>query len=367
MTFGQTIKALRKERNITQEKLAEYLNVSAQAISRWETDITMPEITLLAPIANIFNVTTDYLLGVDIYKRNENIKKVYRNASLKACENTNSRYKNAIAIIRDGLKLYPDSWLLKIELVSYLFVPSATNNQKEYLKNLKEMNAICEDIISNCQDSSIRSKAVYFICSSAKILNNKERAIELAKSMPSYYESREHLMSSLLEGDELKEHIKEGIKTSYISILSGIEILSNGKSKEELYQLYRKYLAIQDVIYDNDDFVKSSLFGSSALSWAESFANVNELDTAFEILNKELERINEIAESTLTSFSPLVPLYISNQIKQKNIEEKQSDLCFRLKEYLKELENDFPVETKSDKRYSEYLNNIKNFISKYER
>ncbi len=222
MTFGQTIKALRKERNITQEKLAEYLNVSAQAISRWETDITMPEITLLAPIANIFNVTTDYLLGVDIHKRNENIKMIYCDASLKACENTNNRYKNAIAIIRDGLKLYPDSWLLKIGLASYLYVPPTTNNHKEYIKNLKEMNDICEDIISNCHDLSIRSRAVYFICSSAKNIDNKERAIELAESMPSYYESREFLMSSLLEGEELKEHIKEGIKSSYIWILSGL-------------------------------------------------------------------------------------------------------------------------------------------------
>ena len=66
MTFGQKIKKLRKEADYTQEQLGEMLSVSTQAVSRWETDAAMPDISLLAPIANLFNVTTDYLLDVDI-------------------------------------------------------------------------------------------------------------------------------------------------------------------------------------------------------------------------------------------------------------------------------------------------------------
>ena len=68
MTFGQTIKVLRKEANMTQESLAELLSISPQAVSRWETDAAMPDISLLPPLANLFNVTTDYILG------NEDIK-----------------------------------------------------------------------------------------------------------------------------------------------------------------------------------------------------------------------------------------------------------------------------------------------------
>jgi transcriptional regulator with XRE-family HTH domain len=51
MTFGQTIKALRKEANMTQENLAELLSISPQAVSRWETDVAMPDISLLPPLA----------------------------------------------------------------------------------------------------------------------------------------------------------------------------------------------------------------------------------------------------------------------------------------------------------------------------
>ena len=62
MSFGQIIKKLRREADMTQERLAELLSVSAQAVSRWENDSAMPDVSLLAPLANLFHVTTDYLL-----------------------------------------------------------------------------------------------------------------------------------------------------------------------------------------------------------------------------------------------------------------------------------------------------------------
>jgi transcriptional regulator with XRE-family HTH domain len=64
MTFGQRLKKLRREHDMTQERLADYLGVTPQAVSRWETDAVMPDITLLPAFANLFHVTTDYLLGV---------------------------------------------------------------------------------------------------------------------------------------------------------------------------------------------------------------------------------------------------------------------------------------------------------------
>ena len=64
MTFGQKIKTLRRGVNMTQENLAELLSISPQAVSRWETDAAMPDISLLPPIANLFHVTTDYLIGM---------------------------------------------------------------------------------------------------------------------------------------------------------------------------------------------------------------------------------------------------------------------------------------------------------------
>ena len=50
MSFGKTIKKLRREREMTQEQLAEILSISPQAVSRWETDMAMPDISLIAPL-----------------------------------------------------------------------------------------------------------------------------------------------------------------------------------------------------------------------------------------------------------------------------------------------------------------------------
>ena len=66
MSVGTTIKKLRRERDMTQEQLAEYLGITANAVSQWECDKTSPDISQLPILANLFEVTTDFLLGVDV-------------------------------------------------------------------------------------------------------------------------------------------------------------------------------------------------------------------------------------------------------------------------------------------------------------
>lgn len=60
--FGATITALRKKNGLTQTALAKLLNVSDKAVSKWETGLGYPEITLLPKIAAEFGVTVDYLM-----------------------------------------------------------------------------------------------------------------------------------------------------------------------------------------------------------------------------------------------------------------------------------------------------------------
>ncbi|MEA5059348.1 MAG: helix-turn-helix domain-containing protein [Candidatus Pelethousia sp.] len=65
MTIGKKIVALRKEAGLTQEQLAEKLGISPQAVSKWENDISCPDISTLPLLASLFNVTVDDLLGID--------------------------------------------------------------------------------------------------------------------------------------------------------------------------------------------------------------------------------------------------------------------------------------------------------------
>ncbi len=62
MTFGEKLKAIRKEKGYSQEEMAGLLDVSRQAVSKWESDRGIPEIDKLLQISNMFGVTLDYLL-----------------------------------------------------------------------------------------------------------------------------------------------------------------------------------------------------------------------------------------------------------------------------------------------------------------
>jgi transcriptional regulator with XRE-family HTH domain len=62
MRLGQKIADLRKKNNLSQESLAEKMNVSRQAVSKWESEQSIPDIEKIVNLSELFGVTTDYLL-----------------------------------------------------------------------------------------------------------------------------------------------------------------------------------------------------------------------------------------------------------------------------------------------------------------
>lgn len=70
-TLGNRIAELRRGKNITQDEMAEKLNVTAQAVSKWENDLSCPDIMLLPKIAQMLSVTVDELLSDQPKKRVE--------------------------------------------------------------------------------------------------------------------------------------------------------------------------------------------------------------------------------------------------------------------------------------------------------
>lgn len=64
MNIGEIIKNRRKNRNITQAELAELLNITPQAVSRWEMGISLPDIAMVPKISEVLWVTADELLGI---------------------------------------------------------------------------------------------------------------------------------------------------------------------------------------------------------------------------------------------------------------------------------------------------------------
>lgn len=107
-TMGQIIKRLRKERMLTQEALAERLGVTFQAVSKWETDAGMPDVSQIVPLANAFGVKTDVLFGMEGQDGAEAVQEMIRSAYARiAVPATTESLLECYQTLQAGLKRWP--------------------------------------------------------------------------------------------------------------------------------------------------------------------------------------------------------------------------------------------------------------------
>ena len=107
-TMGQIIKRLRKERMLTQEALAERLGVTFQAVSKWETDAGMPDVSQIVPLANAFGVQTDVLFGMVGQDGAEAVQDMIRSAYARiAVPATTESLLECYQTLQAGLKRWP--------------------------------------------------------------------------------------------------------------------------------------------------------------------------------------------------------------------------------------------------------------------
>ena len=103
INIAKQLLAARHEKKITQEELASYVGVSKAAVSKWESGVSFPDITLLPKLATYFNVSIDELIGYEPQLTGEQIKELY--CQLK---NTfaNEKFEVAMAECRELEKKY---------------------------------------------------------------------------------------------------------------------------------------------------------------------------------------------------------------------------------------------------------------------
>jgi len=138
MNIGNQIKTLRLEKKVKQEELAEYLGVSAQAVSKWETGASTPDITLLPGIATYFGVAIDELFSISEetqYERIENMffreRRIHPETFVQSVRFLNDQ----IAKDADNARAYED--------LAYLYNHRAASDHteaSEYAKRVLELN-----------------------------------------------------------------------------------------------------------------------------------------------------------------------------------------------------------------------------------
>ena len=151
MNIGSIIKELRQKKKMSQEELAEYLGVSAQAVSRWETSVSYPDITLLPLIANVFNVTVDYLLGTDKFKNDKLIEEVKKEYHKYQCKGDNV---GAHKYMKQIYEKYPN-----VENLQLMYADSCSAAHNEDKSIIDEGIEVLERLVRLSCNEELKSKA----------------------------------------------------------------------------------------------------------------------------------------------------------------------------------------------------------------
>ena len=149
MTLGQRIQQLRKEHGMSQEALGEQLGVSRQAISKWESDNTIPEIDKLIALAKLFGVSVGILLGVEEDDPSVPAAEELTDRELKAIEAIVSRYLEKTQQQKPKRKIWPIiiGWVVVLFLVFWFKGQLETMNSR--LSNLQSnINSINSNVSS---------------------------------------------------------------------------------------------------------------------------------------------------------------------------------------------------------------------------
>ncbi len=303
MTFGQKIKLLRREASMTQENLAELLSISPQAVSRWETDVAMPDISLLPPIANLFDVTTDYLLGMETYQKD--LRKAEFDEAFDKyweCDDKEKNYQIALRAVAE----YPGNmeyveWLASAEY----YVAIAALDNSEYMRLLENSVKHYKFVLDNAKDSKLYSKALWGIVLALSNVQKRDEAKQYAM-LEEDEEKRNELLCWCLEGEERKKHCQRLTNIKLNSLL--FQLTFGQKDSIEAYDAVEKVL---NIMFPDGNFqYYHNTLQYNSIGKAFCFCKTQQYDCALKELKKaryHAEEMTKINHQNIIKFT--APLF----------------------------------------------------------
>lgn len=195
--IGQKIRLLRKNNDVTQDKLAAYLGVTPQAVSRWESEICYPDIESLPQIADFFGVGMDELLCYDSVQKEAKIKSYIDQAEILA---SNEKLGECLALLREAYADIPSSYEIQLELAKTLSAISAEGKPRK--NDLIEAVSLCNHILEYCADDEIRDETKKTLCDIySHQLGNDQLALDIAEKLHSMDYSKEIVKATVLTGE----------------------------------------------------------------------------------------------------------------------------------------------------------------------
>ena len=187
--LGEKIRTLRKEKNISQEVLAQYLGVSFQAVSKWENGDNLPDVTMIPAIASFFEVSTDELFD---FNRLETEQKV-----LKLCgeiaEYRYTRPEEAEKAYRDLLRQYPGN---DIVMANLLYALQNLNRHEETI-------SMCKTVMAGTKYDDIRFDAARIMAETYKEMGEYTLCKQAIDLIPEFFFTHREEKALLLEGEDM--------------------------------------------------------------------------------------------------------------------------------------------------------------------
>lgn len=252
--IGENLKRLRREKNVTQEELAELLDVSAQSVSRWEKGVCYPDVELLPTLSEFFGVTMENLLGVDSRVEQEQVE-IYLRDFQEAI--SRGRIEECIRIARDGVAAFPNSYKLLNRLMYALFAAGdEDSNIPDWQKNREEYDgeivALGERILRYCQDEEVRMETIKILAYHNCEMGRKQVGRALLRQLPTVNQCRETVEWYSLEDQEKLPFVRTYLTRANGRLLHALQLLSTEHllPDDQAVQVYEKSFAVSDILSD---------------------------------------------------------------------------------------------------------------------
>ena len=292
--FSENVKRFRKERDLTQEALADYLGVSFQTISKWERGESYPDIAFLPVIADFFSVSTDTLLGVDKAKNEGEILKI-----IEEFDNlTDEDLKHEIIV--KAAEEYPNDFRLQLRRMADL---AFRKNGEDFKECLPKIKAIYSNIQNNCRVDSIRICSKRFLASYYSTLSRYENSgvsfadcEKIIDEMPYMRDGQEFLRSYLFphESDSWKAYTMEAVEEEISLLCHGLshlfDVTDESKDPEGLIRGVKTEVDMLNMFYDDGNYGrawKNVIYSYGYLGYL--YAKTGDFEKGLSYLKKEAE------------------------------------------------------------------------------
>ncbi|MBQ4042776.1 MAG: helix-turn-helix transcriptional regulator [Clostridia bacterium] len=257
MKLGEKIKTLRKQKNISQEVFANYLGVSFQAVSKWETGNTMPDVTLIPAIASFFSVSTDELFDFNLFETEKQVQAVCHEAYKYRFDDP----EKSEQILREGLKRFPGNDIILNNLLYTL----------NYQTRAEEVITLCKSLIESTKDDSVKYDACRILAMCYQENGQSDLIKPTLEIIPEIYFSKLEVAARLLEGEESYEAAQKQKNVCAedlidMLIIIGKRLTEKGETEKAASQ-FRIAQKIMDAF--KEDFLESKWFRSTIYEYTE--------------------------------------------------------------------------------------------------